>query len=215
MTALNDVDLEALLASAEGSEGAEPSGASDQEPAAEEPAIDPALTEEEKASARENDRVRKLADENRILKEEKEAREKASKAGDGSYEDLDSFFAAIEDEPSKKLLRTFGDLMEKKYNSRVAPVLDEHNETKFDREFEAFAAKAPSLNLYKKDLRQSFLRNPSQSVKALVGEVVMDNLMNKVKPIERKGAEPKRGAVDLTGATKDDLYAALEANRPN
>lgn len=204
----NDVDLEALLARAEESEEVDTSGASDQE------ATQKETVEEtpEEVSARENERVRKLADDNRRLVEENE---QLKKPVDGEWNDLDSFIDAIQDEPSKKLLKTYGDLMEKKFTARVSPVLNEHNETKFEKEFEVFASKAPSLNIYKEDIKKSFLRNPNQSVKALVGEVVMDNLASKIKPIERKGAEPRRGAPDISKSSKDELYDLLESKSLN
>ena len=79
----------------------------------------------------------------------------------------------------------------------LSPIEKANNEARFEEEFKKFD-KIEGLADHKNDIKKTFLRNPSQSVKALVGEVVTDLQMSKVKPIEKTPSNPNRaGKPDL------------------
>jgi hypothetical protein len=203
----NDVELEALLKAAESSEEVDTSGASDQESAKEEVVIDNISSE------RANERIQELLEENKRLKESPKKAE-LDPYETPKFKNLDEFVNAIEDEPSRKLLKTYGEILTNQLRSEVAPVLSEHNDAKFKREFDSMVSRVPALSAYEDSLKKSFNRNPNQSIKALVGEVIVDGIFNKVKPIESKGSSPNRTAPDISDASKEDLYSILESMRP-
>lgn len=204
-----DVDLEALLKGTEELNSEDNTNGASAVP--NETANDSTVAlkqEEDKANAeasiRAQDRIRELVEENARLKEAGIPKDE--------FSDVETFINAIEDEPSRKLLQQYSVLLEKKLSSQFSPVLSEYHQSKFDKEFDTFALKAPSLNAYKEELKKSFNRNPNQSLKALIGEVVVENLLTRVKPIEKQASVANRNAPDLSLVDKkEDLYAILES----
>lgn len=193
-----DVELEALFAN--NSEETEPSVASDEKSETNDTQV---VVDEPKAEVitpRAEERIRNLVKETKFNK-------------------VDEFINAIEDEPSRNLLKQFAGVLQEEYSAtidkRFNPIVSDYNSTKFDKEFEQYIGKAPSLASHKADLKQSFLRDPNQSIKALVGEVIADTILNKIRPIEGTASIAQRGTPDISNASKDDLYSMLEAMRPN
>lgn len=211
MTTINDVELEAILAddskpiTAIGASAEKGDTKTPEQAAAEKAATDAADLEKTQASARENDRVRKLAEENTLLKEQLNAQNST---------DIDKFVSSIADEPSRNLLKTYGDLLRADINKRINPVVDRYQESRFEEEFKQFGDKIPELAGHKDEIRKSYLRNPSLAIKSLVGDVLLDIQTSKIKPLENSISIANRGQQDISDASKDDLYAMLETKPP-
>jgi hypothetical protein len=199
-----DVELEELLNNTSSREVETP-GASDENinnsKLVSEDVNTPAVSED---THRANERIRELVEENKRLKEIEVSR---------NSNDLDKFVDSIEDEPSRNLLKQYGKLMHETVRKEYAPVLEEFNTVKFDKEFAQFES-IPNLAQHKEDLRKSYLRNPSQSLKALVGEILVDTQSSKIKPVERIASQANRSEPSLIDASTDDLYAILESRPP-
>ena len=203
-----DVDLEQLLKDTLKSEETESSVASD-EKTVDEPEV--TKTEEvideskEEPSLRAQDRIRKLVDENKNLKGE-----------DLPYNSVDEFLAAIEDAPSRQLLETYNKLQQRETMSKLDPVLKDSQSKKFDEEVEALVEKLPELKAHLSDMKKTYMRNPSQSIRALASETVLDIVLSKVKPAETKTAQPARGNLEASmDMDKEDLYDLLGSLKPN
>ena len=213
-TEINDVELEALLKGDDTTEEVETSGASDQDTTADQDTANTSKNPkdaEEEYSPRAKDRIKELLDENKRLKENPPAKADKTPENKNQFNSLDEFVNAIEDEPSKQLLKTYGDMMRKEFGKDFSPVLAEINESKFNKEFAEYASRVPSLKKMEDDLKKNFLRNPNQSIKSLIGEAIAESITSRVKPIESTSSVPKRGQPDLTDASKEDLYATLES----
>ena len=193
----NDVDLEALLSEGDKPEEVVPPVASDEN-------NDNSAAEAAAASERENDRVRRLAEENTQLKEQLATKNST---------DLDKFVQSIEDEPSRNLLKTYGQLMEEKIRKDLNPLLEDYNTSKFEKEFSQFE-NIPNLSAHKEELRKTFLRNPSQPLKGLVGEILVEAQSSKIKPIEMAHSQASRTTPNIDEASTEDLYALLESKPP-
>lgn len=128
------------------------------------------------------------------------------------FKNVKEFLAAVQDEPSRNLLDQFYGLMKAETSEVLAPLEQKNNEAKFESEFSKFE-KIEGLGDYKNDLRKTFLRNPGQSVKALIGEVVTDLQLSKLKPIEKTPSSPIRTKVDTEKLSKDELYEMLDTLR--
>jgi hypothetical protein len=129
------------------------------------------------------------------------------------YKNVQEFLEAVQDEPSRKLLEKFYGVIKSETSSILAPLEQKNNETKFETEFSQYE-RIEGIKDYKNDLKKTFLRNPNQSLKALVGEVVTDLQINKVKPIEKSPSSPNRnGKVDLDNLTKEQLFERLDSLR--
>jgi len=174
------------------------------------------LREEEisKLTPRAQKRIRALADEVKKLAEkpaekspETPPEEKPEAAQ--SFKNVKEFLDAVEDEPSRKLLEKFYRVIKGEMSSTLAPIEQKNNETRFETEFSKYE-KIEGLADHKNDLRKTFLRNPSQSLKALIGEVVTDLQLNKVKPVESTPSSPSRGKVDTSNLSKEELYDMLD-----
>lgn len=220
-TEITDVELEKLLGNDSDSDVADTSGASDQKTAADAETADTSKTPkdvEDDISPRAQKRINDLLDENKRLKEtppEKADDSKKTPEDNPEFKSVDEFLNAIQDEPSKKLLKTFAELTRKENMAEISPVLKERAEIKFNEKFDAVAVRVPALKAYKDILTKEFQRNPNQDFKTLLGNAVAENLLTpKIKPIDGGGFQPRREAPDLSTASKDDLYAALEANKP-
>ncbi len=58
------------------------------------------------------------------------------------------------------------------------------------------------------------MRNPNQSLKALIGETVLELHKTKIKPTDKTLPTPKHdGKIDLDGKSKDELYDILDSTR--
>jgi len=172
------------------------------------------LSEDEisKLSPRVQKRIRDLNDKLKESKEIKTPEEKEipSKVEESNFKNVDEFLNAVQDEPSRNLLKTFHKVIQAENASVLAPIEKANAITKFETEFSSFE-KIDGLSDYKEDLKKTFLRNPNQSIKALVGEIVTDLQLNKIKPIESAPSKPNRdGKVNLDNLSKDDLYAHLD-----
>ena len=224
-----DVDLYKELAEAlKSSEEEETSGAFDQKPTIDNETIETPnieenddLSEEEisKLSERAQKRIRDLA------AQVKELAEKPEKEIETSPQDLDQeeivpqsfknvqeFLEAVQDEPSRNLLEKFYETMKGEISSTLSPIEKANNEAKFDSEFSKYE-KVEGLSDYKNDLKKTFLRNPNQNIKSLISETITDLVMNKVTPIEKTPSTPKRGQVDTSNLSKDELYDVLDTLR--
>ena len=229
-------ELEKALKSEDESEEKETVVASDQKPK-EEKEIDTSkskvddeaeLSEEEisKLSPRAQKRIRGLAEQVKTLAEkpkeekeisseekEKDPQELDEKKDSPKFKDVKEFLNAVQDAPSRKLLETFYEVIKGETSSILAPIEKANADAKFESEFSKYAA-IDGIADYKNDLKKTFMRNPNQSLKGLVGEVATDIMLNKVKPIEKTPSTPNRdGKVDLDALSKDDLYDKLESMR--
>lgn len=221
-----DVDLYAelrkTLDTAKESEEEETSGASAEEPTGdiETPEInhndDTELSEDEisKLSPRAQKRIRDLADKVKELAEKPEEvipEEEIDKEETipHNFKDVKEFLSAVQDEDSRKLLENFYNVIKGETSSILAPIEAKNNETKFETEFSKYE-KIEGVSNYKNDLKKTFLRNPNQSIEALVGKVVTDLALHKIKPIEAKPSTPSRGKVDTSNLSKDELYDMLD-----
>lgn len=135
-----------------------------------------------------------------------------AEATDG-FKNIKDFLDAVQDEPSRNLLKQFYGAIKSETAATLAPVERANNEAKFNSEFSKYE-KIDGLSDYKNDLRKTFLRNPNQSVKALIGEVVTDLQLSKVKPIEKTPSSPSRdGKVDTSTMNLEQLYAYQDTLR--
>jgi hypothetical protein len=215
-------DLRKELANAAAEE--EPAVPSDQKPT-EEPT--PENTNAEESEELSEDDISKLGPkaQKRIREQAAEIKrlaEEATKVPDApapedtpapqDFKNVNEFLNAVEDEPSRKLLEKFYGVIKGEMSSTLAPIEQKNNETRFETEFSQYAT-IEGLADYKNDLRKSFLRNPSMSIKSLVGEIVTDLHLHKIKPIEGTRSTPNRGPVDTSNLSKDELYALLESQR--
>lgn len=224
-----DVDLYAELDKVlNESEAEETSVASDQEPTTETETVETPtsqetdeLSEEEisQLSPRAQKRIRDLASKVKELAEKsadtspEETPETEPEEHD--FKNVQDFLQAVEDEPSRRLLEKFHKVIKSELKETLSPIEKANAEAKFEEEFKKYE-KIEGIADYKNDIKKTFMRNPSQSVKALVGEVVTDIQIARVKPIEKTPSNPNRaGKPDLDSLSKDDLYAQLENMRVN
>jgi len=211
---ISDVELDAILA--DDSKEINSSGASDGkvvEPTPEELAAsqakakeeaDKAAAEKEKesqASARENDRVRKLSEENKTLKEQLNLQNSS---------DIDKFVSSIADEPSRNLLKTYGDLLRADINKKLSPIASKYQDAEFEEQFKQFGDKIPELAAHKEEIKKEYLRNPSIAIKSLVGDTLLDIQTSKIKPISADASIASREKKNVEDASIDELYAILE-----
>jgi len=204
----------------EGSE-AEAAAGNDEKPeekADEKPADDAAdeseLSEEDiaKLPKRAQDRIRKLAAD---LKAIGEKETKPDEKKDPEYSSVEDFLANVQDEPSRKLLENFAKVLDKNTASKVQPLIEANAGKVFDEQFKQFE-KLPGVSDFRDDLRKTFIRNPSQSLKALVGETIVDIQAGKIKKTVTNPSTPNHnggGGASTEGMTKEELYAQLETLR--
>lgn len=172
------------------------------------------LSEEEisKLGPKAQKRIREQAAEIKRLaelppKEEKPQEDK--KPDSQKFKDVQEFLSAVQDEPSRNLLSKFYEVIKGETSSILAPIEKANAEAKFNEEFGRYE-KIEGLSDYKNDLKKTFLRDPNQSLKALIGEVVTDLQLNKVKPIEKTPSSPNReGKVNLDNLSTEELYDHL------
>lgn len=175
------------------------------------------LSEEDisKLTPRAQKRIREQAAEIKRLAEEatkkvpESPKEVEKKSDPHDFDNVKDFLSAVQDKDSRVLLEKFYNVMKKETSIVLAPMEQKNNEIKFETEFAQFE-KIEGLIDYKNDIRQTFLRDPKQSIKTLIGEIVTDLQLNKVKPIEKTISTPNRGKVDTSNLSKDQLYDMLE-----
>ena len=179
------------------------------------------LSEEDvsKLSPRAQKRIREQAAEIKRLAEKpaekspEEIPKKEDKPDPQNFKNVKEFLSAVEDEPSRNLLEKFYQVIKSETSTVLAPIEKQNNEAKFNEEFGKYE-KIEGIVDYKDDLRKTFMRNPNQSIKALIGETLTDLQLNKIKPIEKTPSTPSReGKIDLEGKSKDELYDLLESTR--
>ena len=178
------------------------------------------LSEEEisKLSPRAQKRIRGLAEEVKKLAESKAEPEKETPKETPKeetkptheFKNVQEFLSAVQDKPSRELLEKFYGVIKSETSTILAPIEQKNNEAKFDLEFGKYKG-IEGLSDYENDLKKTFLRNPNQSLKALVGEIVADISLNKIKPIEKTASTPNRGTISTEGKSKDELYDMLES----
>jgi len=211
-------ELEKTLKASEVEE--KPSGASPEKPTEEKTPEkenqEPELSEEEisKLSPRAQKRIRELADKVKELASKPEPKEveeepKPKTKDSQNFKNVQEFLSAVQDEPSRNLLEKFYGVIKSETSEILAPVEKANAEAKFNEEFAKYE-KIEGLSDYKNDLKKTFLRNPKQSLKALIGEVVIDLQTSKVKPLEKTPSTPKRGKVDTENLDKEQLYDLLD-----
>lgn len=203
----NDVELNALLgitsettthgASAENSEENKSSSTATDDSAA--------TKKEDESSQRAQERIRELVEENNRLKQPKT----------DAPVDMDSFLSKINDEGTRNLLKEFGTVVQATVEKQYKPVLSSYQDDRFEKEFAVYVGKLPNLAHHKEQLKKEFIRNPNADLKGVVGNLAMDILTSKVKPLETKTTQAPRDevAVNLDNASKEDLYAMLNAKK--
>ena len=193
-----DVELEALLKE-DNSEVDTTSGAYDQNSGE-----DDTSPVEADTSLRAQERIRGLLEENKKLKEQTQPKET-------------KWIDTIEDEGTRNLLkRTIEEAVQQTEN-RFKPLQSDFQASQFEKTFNQYSQIDPNLGKFKEELRKEFARNPDMNVKSRIGEIVLDLKMSRVNPLETKGSQSPRGgdSLNLDNASKEDLYALLEANRPS
>lgn len=202
-TTTNDVDLEALLA--DESLEIDPAGASAENIKTDE---DTSVVEQAKdeASTRAQERIRELVEENKLLKQSSNIQNST---------ELETFINSIEDEPSRNLLKQFGQLVRDDFRKDYGPVVDDYQNSRFEKEFSIYENKIPDLKAHRDEIKKSFLRNPSQSLKALVGDTLLEIQESKIKPLDNSSSVASRTKPEVSADTsKEDLYALLESRPP-
>jgi len=207
------------------SEEEETSGASAQEPTEEDTTSETQdvvdeneeMSEEEisKLSPRAQKRIRDLAEQVKTLAEKEETPKPQEEKKDvpHNFKDVQEFLSAVQDGPSRQLLEKFYGVIKAENSAILAPLEQKNNETKFETEFSQYE-KIEGMKDYKESLKKTFLRNPKQSIKALVGETLADLYSSKVKPIEKKPSSPRRdGTVDTSKLSLEELYNTLDSMR--
>jgi hypothetical protein len=174
------------------------------------------LSEEEisKLSPRAQKRIRELAQQVKDLAEkpaeqspEKPAEEKDKP--EPNFKNVKEFLEAVQDEPSRKLLETFYNVIRAEQADTLGPIEKQNAERKFDETFAVYE-KIPGLSDLKDDLKKTFMRDPSQPIKPLIADAVADLEVSRVKPIEGDPSEVNRGAKpDINSMDKDELYDLL------
>ena len=230
-TVKKDVDLldelKKALSSDEPEVEEKPEGASPSNPTEEKtPEIEnkdekPELSEEEisKLTPRAQKRIRDLADQVKALAEkpaEKPEEEVAPEPQEEEpkpaqdFKNVQEFLSAVQDEPSRKLLEKFYGVIKAETSEILSPLEKQNNEAKFEKEFSKYE-KIEGLKDYHDDLKKTFLRNPKQSFKALIGETLADLQLARVKPIEKTPSTPNRsGKVEVSkDSSMEDLKNAL------
>jgi hypothetical protein len=203
-----DVDLDELLGEKPEVEEKETPGASAEKPA-EAPADGGGTGGSPDLSPRAQERIKTLLEENKGLKEALQSRNSSQ---------IDTFINSIQDEPSRNLLKQFGSLLLKDVETRFQPALSQYNDDRFEREFSQYASKIPALADHKEDIRKTFKRNPSQSLKSIVGDALVDIQSAAIKPVESAPSAVNRtqrpDASGLADKSTDELYDILETQRP-
>jgi hypothetical protein len=202
----------------------EPSVASDQKPQDESESIDDdesgdvELSEEEisKLSPRAQKRIRSLAEQVKALADTKADDEPSPEVDPDepapqshNFKNVKEFLAAVEDEPSRKLLESFYNVIQGDLSSTLAPIEQQNKTTQFENEFSKYET-IEGLDDHKASLLKTYLRNPSVSIKSLISEKVTDLQLNKIKPIESDPSTPRRGKIDTSDLSKEELYDLLE-----
>ena len=161
-------------------------------------------------------RIKELADKVKELAEQPQQEEKKEvppindeEIVPQSFKNVKDFLAAVEDEPSRNLLAKYFEAIKSEFSQTLAPIEKANAETKFEKEFSQYE-KIEGLADYKNDLEKTFLSDPNQNLKSLIGEVVIDLAVNRIKPIETKPSSPNRGKVDTANLSKDELYDMLD-----
>lgn len=143
--------------------------------------------------------------------DDKPADDKKPEDVPAEFNTIEDFLAAVKDEPSRKLLEMFAKVIDKSQSSKIAPLLEKSASELFDAKFTAFE-KIDGMAAHKEDLRKTFMRTPTTDLESLVGSRLLAIQMGKIKPGEKKPSTPSHdgGKVDLSAASKDDLYGMLE-----
>lgn len=200
-------------ASAEKSEKEKPSTDADAKEK-EDLAGDAELSEEEisKLSPRAQKRIRDLAQKVKTLATpEKESAAEDEDKSAPRFKSAKEFFAAVQDEPSRKLLEEFHSVLKGELSSTLAPIERQNAEKQFEDFIRPFE-RIEGLSDLKGDLKKTFLRDPNQSLKTLVGEAIADLEISRVGRIEAEPSEVNRdGAPSLEGKSTDELYDLLES----
>jgi hypothetical protein len=225
MNEINDVDLDKFLSE---SEEHSPSGASTEKENADgkgSKSSDQNASEGVKTpgmSERENSRVRDLVDEVSALKEFITQKLNHSQPAESSRDasDLDKFLeSTVSDKPSRELLKKYAgvlrDEMKAEFRKEFNPRFSEVEDMRFEREFSQYASRFPNLQAHKQELLKTFKANPNASVKALVGELILEQSASRVKPVETQRSQARRDRIDTDSMSKDELYELLEENLKN
>lgn len=181
------------------------------------------LKEEEiaKLPKRAQDRIRKLAADLKAIKDKEtgdgdEPEDKpATEEKDAEFNTVEDFLAAVQDDASRKLLETFAKVLDKKTGTALAPLIEANAGKVFDEKFKDFE-RIPGMSDFRDDLRKTFVRNPNQSLKALVGEKLVDLQSGRIKPTVKKPSTPAHGGgdrMDTAGKSKEELYDMLDSTR--
>lgn len=179
------------------------------------------LSEEEisKLSPKAQKRIRELSekvkdfatkDQQKEISPEDDSKETISDTQ--NFKSVQEFLAAVEDEPSRKLLEAFHKVITGEISETLSPVQRANRETEFETQFAKYST-IEGLQDHKDDLKKSFMANPSTPIKALIGDTVLEMQAAKIKPTDDTPADAARGEVDISTLSKEELYDYLEKNR--
>ena len=206
----NDVDLEAMLSESGQDDG---SGAS----APKDTTQSDSKVVKPSESERENERIRVLVEENNTLKTQLADKSKPAESSGNDKSvaqptDLDSLLETkVADPGSREVLRSIAQLLEKNIESKYAPKMSEVEQERNERQFDSLAGKIPALAPFKTEVLKSLQNKPGTSLKSLVGEILIDKQLSKIKPTETQGSNVSREAPDLDSMELEDLYELLGA----
>jgi hypothetical protein len=220
MSEINDVDLDKFLSESEDDSSSGASTETGQGKGTSHNTSNQNASEDVKTpgmSERENSRVRDLVDEVGALKEFINQKLSAPQITESSKDasDLDKFLEnTVSDKPSRELLKKYAGVLREEMKTELrkefSPRFSEVEDMRFEREFSHFASRFPSLSAHKQELLKTFKANPNASVKALVGELILEQSASRVKPVETQRSQANRERIDLDSMSKDELYDLLE-----
>ena len=210
MSENTDVDLDKLLSEP----GTETTPSASTETVSTQPAGEGVKAPE--TSERENARIRELVDETKALKAQLAERGTTESSeqprSNAQPSDLESFLKeSVADEASRRVLRQVAEFVKKDVESKYAPSLSEIDAIKAEKQWDSLESKIPGLSAYKAEVFKSLKNQPGANLKSLVGEILIDKQLSKIKPTETQGSQVSRETPDLDSMELDDLYSLLGA----
>jgi len=210
-----DVDLEAILGE-ESSDSSSDSASTENDEHGASDSHDQSVSKDVKPSERENARVRNLTEQVNSLKtfiEEKLG--KSDNKETPSASELDKFLnSSVGDAGSRKVLREYADVLAKELTGRMSPEFSKVKAIEANETFNEIASKVPGLSAHKAEVMKTLQNNPNANIKAVIGEIILNRAISKVKPVEDSSSSVNRSATDLDSMDTNELYDLLESQRP-
>lgn len=178
------------------------------------------MTEEElsKESPRAQKRIKDLLEKNKALTDSKKREEETpiiptEEKPDPAkpvFKTVQDYLDAVEDEDTRNLLEGLSQVMMKELSSTVEPLQAQKNTIEFEKQFKEFEGLEDIVD-FKDDLMMTYQRDPSKSVKALVGETLVDLQTKKVATSVDTPSQPDHsGEINTDGMELEDLYSTLD-----